>query len=126
MQHYLELSHIEDLENCETNCPLTKDTFSEEAAEWMCSECRLNSEEYQEMTDYSPLFELAVDYLARHKLGLQDPPSAHSEQEIQAILLVTGEIERQHREHADKERDDWERKHGGKHLTDHGDGEVEG
>lgn len=100
--------------------------MEEEDPKWkdlICEKCFLNTPEYAELTEYSDLFYLVTDYIARHKLGLQDPASVYSEREIQAILLVNGELERQRQEWMKNER---ENKDGGEYLTDNGDGQVEG
>lgn len=60
-------------------------------AEDECSDCFWSSDEYSELTSYSPLFRFALDFIQRRELGIE--PKGLSTREEQAVLLVHSEIE---------------------------------
>ena len=59
-----------------------------------------------------------MDYLSRHAVGLQDPADEYTEREKQAIMLVHGEIERQHRERMEKEGEKDRRRYGSEEQSE--------
>ena len=112
VSNWWELTHIEDLEDCRSDCPIVAQEFNPEVAEEECAACFLNSEEYDELTDYSSLFQMALDYLVRKELCLQDSPSEYSEREKQAIIAVHREIEKWREKELDEKREGEGKKRG--------------
>lgn len=53
-----------------------------------CDECWFNSEEYRELSTYSPLFSFCIDWLSRQAAGLEVPKEALTHKEEQAIMFV--------------------------------------
>lgn len=82
----------------------------------------LDQEDLDRLTDYHPLFRPAMDYLARHKLGLVREGWRLPATLQDAILMVDQEIARQTRDRADAERTEQAARRGMRRKLGAGDG----
>ena len=88
--------------------------LDDDIAEAVCNDCWLHSEEYEELSTTTPLFDMAMDFIARRNAKLPDDRT-YSYSEEQAILIVHVELEKWKSDEIKKDKKSGERSPGSDH-----------